>query len=82
MARQEIGGSKKKDVRHENLLDKIEGGEMSVGGGIIESDLIVQNDDTAPITRSTSSSVNNGKTGIDTISLHKRSVNGNESSLP
>ncbi len=82
MVHQEIGGNKKRVKHQENLLVKIGGEEMNVGGEIIEGNRVVQNDDTALITRSTSSSLNNGKTGIETISLHKRSVNGSVPSFP
>ena len=71
-------GVSKKKVENDNIHEEIK----ERGGGITQEILSVQNDDTAPITRSTSSSVSNGKTGIETISLHKRSVNVNVPSFP
>ena len=75
MILQEIGEKKKKE--EENVeIDEVKEGVIE---GIIEN---VQNDETASITLSTSWSVNNGKTGIDTISSQSCSVNSNCPLLP
>ena len=67
---QGIGGKKRKEGREVNI-DEVN--SVEVVAIIVD----VQNDDTTSITLSTSSSVNRGNTGIDTISSQSCSVNFN-----